>query len=116
MLTLNIKTVIILEKGTYQYQIFFTFLNIYSHQRWFLLTCPETRFSKSLSHLGLVSPKSRCSCSLGLGLGLKLLCLKSRSRHCSDVGKAHRCCKYLVKIVIFSKNRLSVRFLAIQAS
>ena len=58
---------------------------------------------------GLVTPKSR----LDLGLSLGTLCLESRLRHCCDVGKAHRSCKY---VIIFSKNRLFVRFLAIWAS
>ena len=53
--------------------------------------------------LGFVTPKSR----LGLGLGLGPLYLESRSRHCSDVDKAHSCCKY---VMIFVKNRLFVRF------
>ena len=56
--------------------------------------------------LGLVTPNR-------LGLGLGPLCLEFRLRHCSDVGEAHRCCKY---VIIFSKNRLFVRFLAFLAS
>ena len=48
-----------------------------------------------------MTPKSR------LGLGLESLRLESNSRHCSDVTKAHRCCKY---VMIFDKNRLFVRF------
>ena len=67
-------------------------------------TCLKTRFLKSRSRLSLVTPNSR------LDLDLGLLCLKSRSRHCGDMGKAHRCCKYSM---IFSKNRLFVRFLVI---
>ena len=62
-------------------------------------TCLETRFSKFRSRLGLVTPKSR--------LDLGPLHLDSRSRHCSDVSKAHRCCKYAM---IFGKNRLFIRF------
>ena len=53
--------------------------------------------------LGLVAPKSH----LGLGLGLGSLRLESNSIHCSNVGKAHRCCKY---VMIFRKNDLLVRF------
>ena len=42
---------------------------------------------------------------LGLGLGLETLRLESSSRHYNNVGKAHRCCKY---VMIFGKNRLFV--------
>ena len=41
--------------------------------------CLETRFLKPRSCLSLVTSKSR--------LGLGPLCLKSKSRHCSNVGK-----------------------------
>ena len=43
--------------------------------------------------LGLVTAKSR--------LYLGPLCLESRSRHCSDVGKAHRFCKYVMIFCTF---------------
>ena len=56
----------------------------------------ETRFWKPRSRDPKVSPQSRS----------RPLCLESRSRHCSDVGKAQRCCKY---VMISSKNRLFVR-------
>ena len=59
----------------------------------------EKRFSKSRFRLGLVTPKS-CP-----GLSLGPLYLESRSRQ--DVGKAHRCCKY---VMILSKKRLFVGF------
>ena len=61
----------------------------------------DKRFLKSRFRLGLVTPKS-CP-----GLGLGPLRLESRSRQCSDVGKAHRCCKY---VMILSKKRLFVGF------
>ena len=52
-----------------------------------------------------------CFSKSRLGLGLGLLCLESRSRRCSDVGKAQS--KYVMSL---SKNRLFVRFFAIRLS
>ena len=89
-----------------KYQIVQTFISKIGGG--YLETCLETskrlekRILKSPSRLGLVTPKSR------LGLDFGPVCLESRLRHFSDVGKAHKCCKY---VMIFSKNRLFVRFL-----
>ena len=54
-----------------------------------------------------VSSRSRYP-KVSLGLHLGLVCLESRSRHCSDIGKAHRSCKY---VMIYSRNRIFLRFL-----
>ena len=63
---------------------------------------PEVDISRhNFQNLGLVTPKSR------LGLDLGPLSLQSRSRHCSDVSKAHRCYKYVINS---GKNCLFLRF------
>ena len=100
------------------------------HRGRYLETCLETRFWKPRSRsvslglarsrsvslglarsrsvsLGLVTPKFR------LGRGLRTFRLESRSRHCSNACKDHSCCKC---VMIFGKNRLFVRFLAVRAS
>ena len=63
----------------------------------------ETRFPKSRSRNPKVSSRSWSRTTVS----------ESTSRHCSDVGKAHRCCKY---VIIFGKSRLFYVFLTIWAS